>query len=215
MVGEFVRVETWSCGAENPIPPQTRDAGVDGETDDSSIEVDASNRPPQVIPLARPVPDDWTDEELAPLEELLGDHTIVGLGEATHVTHEVVQAKRRVFRYLVERKGFRLLAWEASHGGTARVDAALQTSTEPLSTTILDLTHVAWLNEDVRDTLQDICDWNLAHPSDTVHLFGFDLWNPWAERDDVMSVLREISMTESDAINAQLQSCPGLNEFAT
>ncbi|MFF1295767.1 MULTISPECIES: hypothetical protein [unclassified Streptomyces] len=43
---------------------------------------------------------------------MIGDARVVGLGEATHSSHDFFALKDRVFRHLVEEKGFRTFALE-------------------------------------------------------------------------------------------------------
>ncbi len=50
--------------------------------------------------------------DLRPLGAMIGDATVVGLGEATHGSHEFFTLKERVFRFLVEEKGFTTFALE-------------------------------------------------------------------------------------------------------
>ncbi|MFI1968648.1 erythromycin esterase [Streptomyces cinnamoneus] len=51
--------------------------------------------------------------DLRPLGRMVGDASVVGMGEATHSSHEFFTDKHRVFRYLVEEKGFTAFALEA------------------------------------------------------------------------------------------------------
>jgi Erythromycin esterase len=50
--------------------------------------------------------------DLAPLRRAIGDAEIVGLGESTHGAAEEETLKHRTLRLLVERMGFRSVAWE-------------------------------------------------------------------------------------------------------
>lgn len=50
--------------------------------------------------------------DLAPIRAMVGDASIVGLGESTHGAHEEATLKHRVLRFLVEKMGFRSIAWE-------------------------------------------------------------------------------------------------------
>ncbi|GAB7030089.1 erythromycin esterase family protein [Streptomyces sp. NPDC021749] len=50
--------------------------------------------------------------DLRPLGAMTGDAKVVGLGEATHGSHEFFTMKERVFRCLVEEKGFTTFALE-------------------------------------------------------------------------------------------------------
>lgn len=52
--------------------------------------------------------------DLTPFGELVGDATVVGVGEATHNSREFFAVKHRLFRYLVEHKGFTTFSLEMS-----------------------------------------------------------------------------------------------------
>ncbi|NEA36432.1 erythromycin esterase family protein [Streptomyces sp. SID13031] len=51
--------------------------------------------------------------DLTPLAAMVGDARIVGLGEATHSSSEFLTLKHKIFRSLVEEKGFTTFALEA------------------------------------------------------------------------------------------------------
>lgn len=80
---------------------------------------------------------DWIDRCLVPLSgadpqgdlrdlrslgRVVGDATVVGLGESAHGTHTQLALKHRVARYLVEELGFRTIAWEESWGCGVAID---------------------------------------------------------------------------------------------
>jgi erythromycin esterase len=54
------------------------------------------------------------DKDLASFGALIGNAKVVGLGEATHGTHEFLLIKHRLLEYLVKRKGFTIFAVEAN-----------------------------------------------------------------------------------------------------
>jgi erythromycin esterase len=47
-----------------------------------------------------------SDADLQPLQSLVGNASIVGLGEETHGTHEFFTMKARLVEFLVSRMGF-------------------------------------------------------------------------------------------------------------
>ncbi|ARZ70910.1 erythromycin esterase [Streptomyces albireticuli] len=60
--------------------------------------------------------------DLRPLGRMIGDAKVVGLGEATHSSHEFFANKHRVLRHLVEEKGFTAFALEANWSSGLRID---------------------------------------------------------------------------------------------
>ena len=50
--------------------------------------------------------------ELEPLRDLIGSAKIVALGESVHASEGYSRAKKEVIQFLVEKMGFRQLAWE-------------------------------------------------------------------------------------------------------
>jgi erythromycin esterase-like protein len=69
---------------------------------------------------AHPLTGDASDEDL--VLELIGDASIVLLGEATHGTHEFYRERARITRRLIEQKGFTAVAAEADWPDAARAD---------------------------------------------------------------------------------------------
>lgn len=76
----------------------------------------------EITPLTSLDPTSPTDE-LKPFAQMVGDASVVGLGEGIHTSGGYHQAKYRLIRFLVEEMGFRVLTWE-----TPRLDAAATTS---------------------------------------------------------------------------------------
>ncbi|WP_030776129.1 erythromycin esterase family protein [Streptomyces sp. NRRL F-2664] len=64
--------------------------------------------------------------DLRALTAMIGDAEVVGLGEATHGSHEFFTMKERLFRHLVEEKGFTTFALEMSWTAGLRIDEYLQ-----------------------------------------------------------------------------------------
>ncbi len=54
--------------------------------------------------------------DLASLQQIVGDAAIVGLGEGSHGSHEFFTMKQRLLEFLVEKKGFTLFAMEWGWG---------------------------------------------------------------------------------------------------
>ncbi|MEU2792639.1 erythromycin esterase family protein [Streptomyces sp. NPDC007100] len=128
--------------------------------------------------------------DLRPFGRMVGDARVVGLGEATHSSHEFLTVKHRVLRYLVEKKGFRAFALEAPWSTGLRLDAYLTRGEGDLKQ-IMDEEFRGdyrwWNNAEYRDLLQWIRAYNVKHPKDPVRFVGDDGGFAGAELYDKVS----------------------------
>ncbi|HVX45999.1 MAG TPA: erythromycin esterase family protein [Mycobacteriales bacterium] len=113
-------------------------------------------------------------DDLGPLRRSIGGATIVGLGESAHLASEELDLKHRVLRLLVERMGFRSIAWEEQWTAGLQVDRCIRTGKG-------DLTHLMgqlspqWNNAEVADTLRWLRDYNATH-RDQVRFTGIEFF---------------------------------------
>ncbi|MCU1645191.1 MAG: hypothetical protein JWN03_5466 [Nocardia sp.] len=118
-------------------------------------------------------------EDLRGLGSMIGDATVVGLGEATHGSHEFFTLKQRVFRYLVEDKGFSTFALELSWSAGLRIDDYLQTGAGDARTIAKEtLTDSPWDREEFVSLIEWMREYNSQHPGHTVHFMGDDIGAP-------------------------------------
>ncbi|MBO2449530.1 erythromycin esterase family protein [Actinomadura barringtoniae] len=111
--------------------------------------------------------------DLAPLRRTIGDATIVGLGESTHGASEEAKLKHRVLRLLVERMGFRSIAWEEDWTlGLQLNDYILTGKRDPAAL----LKKGDWQSQEVLDVLHWLRSFNKAHPHDPVRFFGVEYY---------------------------------------
>src|SRR5262245_51557891 len=64
--------------------------------------------------------------DLEPMAEAIGDARIVALGEINHTDGATLVMRNRVIRFLHERMGFDVLAWEAGLVGCRRMSEMLR-----------------------------------------------------------------------------------------
>ncbi|MEU6394376.1 erythromycin esterase family protein [Streptomyces sp. NPDC046939] len=137
--------------------------------------------------------------DLRPFGRMVGDARVVGLGEATHSSHEFFTVKHRVLRYLVEEKGFRAFALEAPWSTGLRLDAYLLRGEGNLRQ-IMDEefrgTYQFWNNAEYRDLLQWMRAYNVKHPEDPVRFVGDDNGFAGAELYDKVSAYAAVAHPE-------------------
>ncbi|MFD3513540.1 erythromycin esterase family protein [Streptomyces sp. NPDC058657] len=116
-------------------------------------------------------------DDLRPLGRMVRDARVVGLGEATHGSHEFFALKHRVFRYLVEEKGFRSFSLEASWGAGLRLNDYVLHGKGDLRSIMNEEfqgLYSWWNNPDYRELLRWMRAYNQQHPKDPVQFTGND-----------------------------------------
>jgi erythromycin esterase len=160
--------------------------------------------PPGVSPLAGVDPS-LPDGDLAPLGALTGDAHVVGLGESIHTSGGFARAKSRAVRFLVEKMGFRVLSFEWQRTSGTVVENFLASGARSATVAAEGLS--VWANTDVRDLIQWLRDWNVAHPSDPVHFFGFDVQQPDTDSQALATYLQTAAPADAAALTAGLATC--------
>ncbi|MBP0455723.1 erythromycin esterase family protein [Kitasatospora sp. RG8] len=118
--------------------------------------------------------------DLRALSVMIGDAKVVGLGEATHGSHEFFTMKERVFRHLVEEKGFTTFALELSWSAGLQIDDYVQTGTGGDARSVAKQTLVdsPWDREEFVSLIEWMRDYNRHHPDRPVHFMGDDIGAP-------------------------------------
>lgn len=151
-------------------------------------------------------------DDLEPLRQLIGKAPIVGLGESIHTSGGYYQMKHRVFRFLVEKMGFRAFGFETPWVGADQVAAYVQTC-EGTPEEALQGIFGVWRSTEVRDLVQWMCEWNRTHrkPKDRLHFFGFDnQYESQHHAPALAAFLSRIGVGEDDPRVSALSQCDGV-----
>ena len=125
-------------------------------------------------------------DDLAPLRRAVGHASIVGLGEPAHEVAEVTTLKHRALRYLVERMGFRSIAWEDDWTLGLEIDAYVRTGDGDVDE-ILSRTGGGWATREVADVLTWLRDFNTGRPaSDQIRFVGVEYYTTWLPAYDMV-----------------------------
>ncbi|WP_405593683.1 erythromycin esterase family protein [Streptomyces sp. NBC_01092] len=116
--------------------------------------------------------------DLRALDRMIGDARVVGLGEATHSSHDFFALKDRVFRHLVGTKGLRTFALETPWSTGQRLnDYVLYGKGDPrrVMREEFQRDYLWWNNTDYLRLVEWMRAYNVGHPGDPVRFMGDDI----------------------------------------
>jgi len=135
-----------------------------------------------LAPLSTVVPGaPWDD--LAPLGNMIGDATLVGLSEGVHCAAEPLEFRNRVFQYLVEHKGFTAIAIESGIVESRVVHDYVRGANDDVSNVLAR--GISWGMDQLpqnRELVQWMRDYNARHPR-KINFYGFDVSGSLASAD--------------------------------
>ncbi len=150
--------------------------------------------------------------DLAPLRRMVGKATVVGLGEAWHMSGGFYSMKHRIFRDLVENMGFRVFAIESHWASGEKANRYVQTC-EGSPREAIDLHINVWQSEELVDLIQWMCEWNQAHPNDRVHYYGFDIQMPHLDGPGLIAFLGRLGIPQEHPWGAGVRQCEGVTAY--
>ncbi|MET9178584.1 erythromycin esterase family protein [Kitasatospora aureofaciens] len=154
---------------------------------------------------------------LRALGTMIGDARVVGLGEATHGSHEFFTMKQRVFRYLVEEKGFTTFALEASWSAGLLIDAYVQGEAEgdgdARRLVRRTLAGSPWQRREFADLIEWMRAYNRSHPQRPVHFVGTDLGFPGIGEQPFAEVTAYVRKAAPASLSSVEQLYAGLRPF--
>jgi erythromycin esterase len=160
-----------ACAQQTASPQATDSLGL-APIDSESVVAWIAER---ALPVQSVTPG-ANQSDLQPLEALLEDVRVVGMGEPTHGTREAFEFKHRLFEFLVREMGFRALAFEASQSAAEHVvDPYVQGGAGDPEEVVASLGLIgAW--EEVRDLVVWMRSYNQTVPeAERVHFAGIDV----------------------------------------
>lgn len=114
-------------------------------------------------------------DDLWPLHRIACDAHLVGLGDSAQGTHTMVTLKHRVIRFLVERMGFRTVAWEENWGSGVAIDRYVVTG-EGDARAAVEQAHILVHTEAFLGLVRWMREFNRGRPDhDKVRFLGADV----------------------------------------
>lgn len=193
--------------------PQTA-APVHGQTLDTAAVAHWLRQ--SALPLRTTDPGS-ADSDLAPLKQAVGKASIVGLGEATHGTHEFLTMKTRLAELLMGKLGYTTFVMENDWGSSQLIDAYINGQTADLSSVMARGLFESWQTQEFRALLEWMRAYN-ADPAHTskIHFLGMDFQD--LSRDEFTAVehyLRQVDPGQVAHLRELYAPVQAMSEAAT
>ena len=134
------------------------------------------------------------------LRDMVGDASVVSLGEATHGTREFFLMKHRILEFLVQEMGFNLFGIEASWPEANRLNEYVHTGKGDPAVLLSGLYFWTWNTQEVLDMIQ----WMRAHNENPGGSFlGFDMQYPGMAIHNVIEYLSAVDPPAAAAASEQ------------
>ncbi|HEY0144189.1 MAG TPA: erythromycin esterase family protein [Thermoanaerobaculia bacterium] len=162
-------------------------------------------------PLVSVEPYPWS-YDLEPLGRMVGDATIVGLGDGTHGTHEFFTVKQRIIEYLAREKQFDVIALEAPFSIFNRLNDWVQGGAGDPVAILAEgekIGYYFWYTEEILELVRAMREYNLRRGSQPrLEIAGVDIYGYQSDAAAVVAYLRGID--PAAAVRAEsLYSCIG------
>lgn len=115
-----------------------------------------------------------SSDDLVQIGNSIGSSRVVGLGETTHGTHEIFTMKHRLIKYLVEEKGFNIIAFESNKPETKLLNDYIQGGNGNPSELLKGLYFWTWNTKEILDLINWLRDYN-STKDEKVQFLGIDL----------------------------------------
>lgn len=158
------------------------------------------------IPIRTTTPG-GSDADLAALKRMVGNATVVGLGEESHGSHELIDLKARLVEYLISYRGFTTLVMENDWGSSQLLDKYINGGQGDLKTIMASSLFGAWQTREFEELFAWLRAYN-ANPAHAhkAHFMGMDIQAfDQSELDTVESYVNAIDPQQSALVNSLYQ----------
>ena len=130
----------------------------------------------EAIPFTSIAPDDESMSDLNPFGDIVEDARMVVCGDATYGTHEFFRLKHRLWKFLVERKGFTLFAIEDGLLEVDDINQYVLTGKGDVSQLLAGLRFWIWRTQEMVDLVQWMRSYNERRGErPALQLLGLDM----------------------------------------
>jgi erythromycin esterase len=116
------------------------------------------------------------NEDLIPLKNIIGNSTLVALGENSHGSSSIFKIKLRMVKYMVENEGFSIFALESPTVEADRINEYVSSDKGTIQEVIKDLVYPSWQTQEIIDIIQWMKSYNQSAKK-KIQFRGFDMQN--------------------------------------
>jgi erythromycin esterase len=130
--------------------------------------------------------------DLQLLKQTLKNVNVIGLGEATHGTHEFFKIKQRIIEFLVTQMNFTAFVLESSYAACQPINDYILYGKGDRATVLTGQGYTPWDSEE----FSDMVDWMRAYNKNVsdekkIRFYGMDLWYNGLGRERVLAYLEK------------------------
>lgn len=148
-------------------------------------------------------------DDLAPFAQMVGDASIVGLGESIHTSGGYHEARSRLFRFMVESLGFRVFALETNRLAADATSSYVATCNGDVSGALANISP-QYASTTLGELVQWMCQYNQQHRQDPISFYGFDMQDPGADGASLEAFLMKAAGSDAASLIAALNNCNGV-----
>jgi erythromycin esterase len=115
-------------------------------------------------------------KDLLPLKNIIGNSSIIALGENSHGSSSIYKLKLRMVKYLVETEGFSIFALESPAVEADRINDYVSFGKGTIEEVIKDLVYPSWQTKEMIDIIQWMKSYNQSAKR-RIEFRGFDMQN--------------------------------------
>ena len=152
-------------------------------------------------------------DDLAPLAGIVGSAHVVGLGDATHGTHEFFTLKLRTLQFLVQNMGFDVLAMEGSFPQFERINAYVQGGSGDIRQLLKpqagETGYWFWQTDEFVAVIEWMRNFNMTRGSNRppIEIVGADVYDGKTAANMVLSYLNGVDPAEASTAAQTYDQC--------
>lgn len=129
----------------------------------------------KIVPIKSLEPNS-SNADLLPLKNIIGNSTIVALGENSHGSSSIYKLKLRMVKYMVESEGFSIFALESPTVEADKINEYVSFGKGTIEEVIKDLVYPSWQTQEMIDIIQWMKSYNQGAKK-KIEFRGFDMQN--------------------------------------